>query len=162
MIFPKIKESIKNSEFFRKNRIIPEEFILKYKKIKKDYIESKNEIKNKLKNDLVNFINSFLVYNIDEDYLEKYVLYLIDEFGFNDIYGIIENKNENINNAINKLNPIKLLLNNNMENIKYDKNFILEHCTPEFYIKNKNNVDKNQLKNERMIIFLNKLDDYKI
>lgn len=61
MIFPKIKESIKYSEFFRKNNYIPDEFYLKYKKIKNNYVESKNEIKNNLKIELVNFINFFIL-----------------------------------------------------------------------------------------------------
>ena len=57
MIFPKIKETIFNSEFLRKN-----------------------DIKNKLEEDLIKFIDYFLMYNIDIVYLENYISNLIQEF----------------------------------------------------------------------------------
>ena len=158
MIFPKIKESIKHSEFFRINNIVPENFYLDYKKIKNDYIESKKEIKIKLKNDLVNFINLFLVYNIDDEYLENYILDLIHEFGFDDINEIIKTKNGNIDDKINSFNSIKLL--NNDINVAHDKKFIYDHCTPEYYFKNKNVLDKNELKNKYMLNFFKRNDNY--
>ena len=156
MIFPKIKESIKNSSFFKNYDHAPDEFYLTYKKIKNDYIKSKNEIKNNLKKELVNFINSFLVYNVDDKYLKDYVLDLIQEFGFDDINELIQNTNGNIITKINEFNSIKLLLNN--DNI--DETFIYDHCTPEYYIKNKNNLYKSKLINNRMITFFNNTRNY--
>ena len=110
------------------------------------------DIKNKLKNDLVNFIDSFLVYNIDDNYLEDYILWLINELGFDDINEIIQGKNGNITEKINSLNFIKLLLND--EKIVDNEKFISDHCTPDFYIKNK--INANITKNERMSNFFEK------
>ena len=156
MIFPKIKESIKNSEFFRKNNIIPIEFYSNYKKIKNNYIKSKNEIRNKLKEDLVNFIDCFLMFNIDEECIEDYVLDLIHEFGFDDINNFILNSNDHIINKVENLKSIRLLKNDTN-----NEKFIYDHCTPEYYIKNKNKLDKNKLKNRHMNIFFNNLNNYR-
>lgn len=158
MIFPKISESIKNSEFFRRNDTIPNDFLLKYKKIKNDYIVSKKEIKNKLKNDLIDFIDTFIMYNIDDSFIEDYVLDLIQEFGYDDINHIIMNKKDHIINKIDVLYSIKLL-----KNVKiYEEEFMYEHCSPEYYIQNKNNLDKNKLKNKHMVKFFNNVDKYRL
>jgi ankyrin repeat protein len=155
MIFPKIKESIKNSGFFRKNNSIPIDFYSNYKKIKNNYIESKNEIKNKVKNDLIDFIDYFLMYNVDDVYIEDYVLDLIHEFGFDNIFKIILDTNFNIIDKIENFKSIQLLKGDiNEENIIY------EHCVPEYYVKNKDKLDKNKIKNRHMKKFFNNLDYY--
>lgn len=157
MIFPNIKDVVTKCEFFRKTGEIPNDFLSNYKEIKKEYINSKNEIRKKLQYNLVKFINSFLMYNIDDECIENYVLDLIQEFGFDSVYkDISSNTNELVFEKINTFDTIKLLLPNDIE----DKKFIYEHCTPEYYIKYNYFNMKRLEKNKHMNDFFKKVKDY--
>lgn len=157
MIFPKIKDVFAKSEFFRLNDIIANDFLTNYKEIKKEYIGSKNKIRKNLQHNLVKFINSFLMYYVDDEYIENYVLDLIHEFGFDSIYDDIKNTNELLLEKIESFNTIKLLLTNDIT----DKTFIYNHCTPEYYIKYDYFNISRLRKNKRMNNFLKKEKDYK-
>ena len=116
MFFNKIKslieDSIPNSVFFKKNNIIPDGFYLEYKRIKKNYTNSKNKIKKELENELVDFIKYFIMYNVEDRYTEEYILELIHEFGFDNIDNIISDKNDNIIDTFRKFNTIDLFSKN--------------------------------------------------
>lgn len=155
MIFPDIKESFIHSEFFRNYNNIPNKPLLQYKNIKNYYKNCKNKLKNEIKFKLIEFIDNFIIYNTDDIYLEDFILYLIEEYTFDEIDLELKKMNECIINKIYNLNSIKLLIDNNIN----DENFIYEHCSPEYYIKKKLE-KRNLMENKRMQVFFKKSNMY--
>lgn len=152
MIFPDIKKAFKNSEFFRKCNHIPTNILLKYKNIKKLKLKFDDEIKK----ELFNFINCFIECNIDDKYLEKYVLFLIDKYSFEDFDKELNKMSEYIVSKIHKLKSVDLIIDD--ENKYY--NFVQDNCSPYYYLKHKT-LEKYELeKNKRMNKFFLKLESY--
>lgn len=151
MIFPKIKEAFINSEFYRRNNILPKNILDQYKFIKNHYFGTKNKLKNEIKCQLIQFVHNFIKCNVDDKYLENYVLDLIEEFSFFEFDKELNEMDEYLVQKIYNLNSIKLLIDVEIT----DKEFIYKHCSPEYYIKK--NLNKNKLKtNYRMCRFLAK------
>lgn len=153
MILPKIKEAFRNSSFYKNYSNLPEDVLNEYKDIKIHYNESKIKLRKEMEHKLFNFVRNFIIFNVEDKYLEDYVLYLIEEFTFEEINKKILKLNDDILiDKIYNLDAIKLLIDNTIEN----EEFIYKNCSPEYYIKN--NLDKNKLKfNKRMNEFFKKL-----
>lgn len=151
MILPKIKEAFFNSTFYKNCNYIPNDVLLEYKNIKNHYKESKSKLKEEIKNKLFDLIRYFIIYNVEKQYLEDYILYLIEEFTLNEFKNKTYSLDENLNDIIYNLDAIKLLVDEK----NYDEEFVNKNCSPEYYVKNP--VDKNRLKtNTRMTQFFEK------
>lgn len=148
MILPKIKDFFIHSKFYKNYNIIPKDVIKEYNNIKNYYKESKFKLKNEIKDKLVNFIHYFSIYNVDDQYLENYILWLIEKYEFKEIYEKISNLNEDLLNKIYNLNTIKLLI----ETILDEDCFIYKNDSQEYR-------DKNQLKSiTKMNLILKKIE----
>lgn len=157
----KLKYFFENSQYYENYKNI-DHIILQYEEIKNEFKLSK---KNYKKN-LFLFIHEFIKCDVKDEYLEEYVLFLIEKFGFKKFEKELNNFDEGTLNKLCTIKSIKLYINKNMN----DKKFIIRYCDPEFFLKrffNKPkphnakyyNTDFN--KNEKMINFFKKLDSYK-
>ena len=153
MIFTKIKKAFVHSDFFRNYETIPNDVLVEYKSIKNYYKESKLKLRKEIKYKLFNFIHKFFIYNVDDEYLENFILYLIEEYSFDKINKLITKLNDDLIDKIYNLNAIKLLVQDDIN----DEKFIYDNCSPDYYVKNP--VDKNRLKsNTRMCDFFKKVE----
>ena len=154
MIFPKIKKAFEKSEFFKNYHNITD-VLSKYKIIKNKYKDAKNQ----LKFDLIDFIHEFIKYGVEDEYLEEYLLKLVDIYGFDEFYKYVENFDETTYNIISNFDTINLLIKK--DDID-DEIYIYKHCTPEYFLLKKQRIDKKELKNnKKMSEFLNNLYDNK-
>lgn len=145
MLSSTIKIFFENSQYYENYHNI-DHVILKFQNIK--------NLKKKYKKELFLFIHDFIKYDVKMEYLEEYVLYLIDKFGLLYFEKELNQIGDIIYDKLYDLNSIKLLLNKNIN----DEKFIYENCTPYFFLKN-NHLDKKKLlTNKKMIEFFNKLD----
>lgn len=149
-MFHIIKEAFEHSQFFENYKNV-DNVLLQFKNITKKYKNAKKEFKK----DLINFIHEFIKYNVKEEYLEKYILFLFEKYDPNEIISEMLDLKGNVYNTIHNINSIKIFLDDDL-----DEKFIYENCTPEYFLKNKH-LDKRKLKNnDKMTKLLNQLDTY--
>jgi ankyrin repeat protein len=155
MYLPNIKTFFIHSKYYKNYKKIPDNAFLKYENIKIYHKESKRKLNDEIKFLLVDFIHQFFIYNVDDKYLEDYILFLIEKYTFDEIKNEILNLNDDLIERIYNLGAIKLLIDEKIQNDE----FICDNCSPEYYIQNK--IDKNKLKNNtRMQEFFKRVKRY--
>lgn len=155
MLLPNIKKFFIHSEYYKNFKKLPINILKEYENIKNYYKESKIRLNNEMKIMLFDFIHQFFIYNVDDKYLEDYILFLIENYTFNEINIELLKLNDSLVDKIYNLDAIKLLLDDTIQ----DEEFIYKNCSPEYYIKNK--LERKKLKNNiRMQEFFKKTISY--
>ena len=141
---------LKKEHFEDPESELTKETLEEYYNIHKEFKEAKLQFKK----DLIWFIHEYIKYEVDIEYLEEYILYLIEKFSPQDVITEINQFDETAYEKIREINTIKLFLDSSIT----DEDFIYEHCTPNYYLMNKH-LDKERLKkNAKMTKLFNDLD----
>ena len=155
MLLPNIKKFFIHSEYYKNCKELPINVLSEYENIKNYYKESKIKLNNEMKIMLFDFIHQFFIYNVEDKYLEDYILFLIENYTFNEINIEILKLTDSLVDKIYNLDAIKLLLDDTIQ----DEELIYKNCSPEYYIKNK--LECKKLKNNiRMQEFFKKTKSY--
>lgn len=127
------------------------------KEILKSYYDMHEDFKAaklQFKKDLIWFIHEYIKYDVDIEYMEEYILYLIEKFSPQDVVSEITQFDGTAYDKIYQIKTIRLFLDNSIT----DEDFIYENCTPNFYLLNKH-LDKERLKkNDKMKKLFNDLE----
>lgn len=147
----KIKKYFENSQYYINYKNI-DHVVHKFENIKNDYLFSKK----KYKKDLFLFIHEFIKHDVKNEFLEEYVLYLSEKYGFDSFNKEIYKLEESVLVKLYEIDSIKLLLDEKIT----DNEFIYKNCTPSYFLKHDINPSKIS-KNKKMDTLISNLNSYR-